>query len=751
MMKKNLLFALLFAASFSVASVCAATLDDKTFQQKFKSVQRAGDHARQVDAAFALLKTEQLTPAQKYGVWDHCLRIAEIHRLKPEVKKPVVVALSAYLKTPDFQTLQPLHRAKMHQRLIALERMDWLREYAAADAHFTDLVAFAKSADSKEVRDVVAAVIRANLKDIDFSNKAFVQAKNVLPADCVAVYEIAIPGSYARLHGDLKTYDAMKKKAIAMPFGPARMEALSLLKRNTDSVTQLELLNAMLKDPALAPRDRMGLLFEKRNLSGSVTWWQREFTSPGAYERWRACTDEILKCGELDPGNLFRNAETAFGYGDFAFSADQVEKALAKNKGALPDTALLIFLWKKDHVRITALIDAELANPKLDPERAKFLKAVAFLDTHSFREFIGDFSTVTLGLQSDKDRLLLARQVSDLFFRARRYEVCRDIYNGTYRDLYVKLEPKVYKVQFAGDLPRTADGFVRTKYFNDWAHMETRFWPCGDDPNMNNNVDVNRFLKEAVQPQIKPEWRTGIYGLCDAEGLHLYIRCEDPGLEDVITKKRDAGALECYFRPDPDSVYHMWFLQNLPSAADDVNVDWASPSPRYKLTDDTIFRDACLTPSGAAAHFFIPWYSFHKHLPVNGKLWYFGMQRYCKGVNQTISGQGHELARMLQLKFEFTPEQRKAILRTVCKTAFNLFKANKNVPVWRDDGALGDPAFYAQELECLVKELTEAGTLLDQPDADLEMIYAKYVPQWAEFDYIIAEKRRNYLRTSFFR
>lgn len=750
MMKKILLFVLFFTISTALVSAYASKLDNKTFQQKFRTAQRAGDQAKQANACLALIKTEPLTPDQKFTLWEYSLRMAENRSVKEEMKKEIILALTAYLKTPDSRTFSPLQRAKLLRGLVLLETAH-LHDHAAAEAYFSELTDLVRSADSKDCRAVLVSLINSKINDVEFSSMALGKAKNLLPADRLAVYEIGIPGTYALEHGDQKTFCSLKSKAMALPFGPIRTESLKLLKRGTNPTVHRELLDALLKDPGLSPAERMRLLSEKRSLCGNVSWFQRGFNEVGAYERWRACTDEMLKCGELDAAALFRNAETAFGYGDFEFALNQTEKALAKNKGDLPDTALMVYLWKKDHARITALIAAELAKPKLGAERAKFLKAVAFLNTHPFKEFIGDFSTVTLGLQSDKDKLLLARQVSDLFFRARRYEVCRDIYNVTYRDLYVKLEPLVYKVRFADDIPRTADGFARTKYFDDWSGMETRFWVYGDDPNISNDIDVKRFLKESVQPQIKPEWRTGICGLCDAEGLHLFIRCEDPDVQEIITKKRNGGGLECYFRPDPDSVYSMWFLQDLPSAMDDVNVDWASPSPRYKRTDDVIFRDACMTKSGVAAHFFIPWHAFHRYLPFNGKMWYFGMQRWCKGGDQTISGQGHELARMLQLKFEFAPEQKKAILRTVCKTAFNTFKANQQISVWSEDAALGDPAFYKQELEALVKELNEAGDLLDKPDADLDAIYQKYVPQWAEFDYIIAEKRRNYLRSSFFR
>ncbi len=748
-MKKLLFSILLSSSAFVFFTGNVSGLERKDFQQKFRAVQSAGDLLKQKEACFVLLKTETLTPEQKFILREYSLRLAENRNMKAETRKEIIDTLTAYLKSPDSQIFSPLQRAKLLQRLVLFE-LTVLQDRAAAEVYFKELTELAKLPESGDIRALIGNLINSRINDIEFCHKAFFQAKNVLPPDRLTVFEIAIPGSYALSRGDWKTFSEFKKKAISMPFGPGRRECLRFLKRGTGKNIQMELLDAMLKDPELKPADRIRILSEKRNIIGDVSWFQRDFSEPDRYKRWRKLTDEMLQCGELDANMLFRNAETAFGYGDFAFSEDQVGRALLKNKGNLPDIPLIVYLWKKDHKKISELVSQETMKPKLSSDRVLFLKGVEFFDTHSFSEFISSFSTDTLGLKTDREKLLLMRKISDLFFRARRYEVCRDIYNGTFRNLYVKLEPKVYIVRFAENLPRTADGFVRTEYFDDWSGMETRFWVYGDEPNISNDIDVKRFLKESVQPQIDPAWRTGICGLCDAEGLHLYIRCEDPGVQEIITHKRDGGGLECYFRPDPDAVYQMWFLQNLPSAVDDVNVDWALPGPRYQLTDDVIFRDACMTKSGVAAHFFIPWYAFSRYLPFDGKMWYFGMQRWCKGGNQTISGQGHELTRMLQLQFKFTPDQLKAIKRTVCKTAYNMFKASKTLPVWRDDTALGDPEFYKSELESLVKELDEAGKLLEKSDTDIDMVYEKYLPLWSHFEHIVSEKRRNYLRRSFF-
>ena len=774
-MKQHLYCTLFLAAVLSIPALQAAPMDTKSFQAAVQTIQQTAgkDRAKQADEFLKMLASnEDLTPDQRCNLCERAMGLAAARDASLDFRKRTSETVRAYLKTKNGQTLPAFGRARLLATLTEAEKntrneKDALAHFAELNAAAGKAVAAWKAESAKPKPDkaleraandytklVWQTLVRC-CTSVDFGKQMFAMAKPNLNESRIAVFEIGHIGQAARKSGDRKTFDALKAKALAMPFGPTRSEITYLLRFGAGEIISLELIEADLKNPQITPNEKIGLLHAKRQFAGDVRWFQRGLNNPEAYKRWRACTDELLKCGAGGWSFFAGNANTAFGYGDFAFAEGQIEQAVKLNRSGSMDTALMIGLWKKDHAKVAALVEEECASNKgLKDDQRIFLQATAFFDKHSFedflRDFCGDVEKKAGKRMSDKEKLLLVRRVSELFFRARRYEVCRDIYNGTFKHLYVKLEPKVYRVGFVDNPPRTADGFCRTKYFDDWKGMETRFWVYGDNLNMNNDKDVKRLLKESEQPKVPEEWRTGLYGLCDAEGLHLYLRCEDPAVEDIITKKRNGGQLECIFRPSAESAYHMWFFDSLPSATDSVNVDWSSPSPRYKTTDDSIFRDACMTKSGVAAHIFIPWAVFYRNLPFNGKVWYFGMQRYCKGGAQTISGQAHELARMLNLKFDFTPEQIRAIKRNICLTAFNTFKANRNLPVWSNDADLGDPKFYKQELDALVKELNEAGALLAKPDADFDTIFEKYVPIWMEFDYIVSEKRRNYLRKSFF-
>lgn len=583
--------------------------------------------------------------------------------------------------------------------------------------------------------------------------KKYQVVKPVIGEEDIRLFELGTLGVSALKRSDTKTYEKLKEQTLVLPFGQTRTRIVDQLCRAASQTEAKELLNAELKNPAISDQQKFNLLSKIRNYGKSVSWFQRGFCHQNAYQDWRKMTDEMIALDAADPKkklanfDFYRNnANTAFGYGDFDFAGGQIAEAVSRNRSGSMDVAMMYDLWKQDLPHLKQLIHSELEAAANKNDTKLFLRAILlFAEGKTWKDFDSAFAAEKL---SDEQKMKLLRRVSELFYRAKQYAVCRDIYDGIKKNLFVDLSPKSYAVSYQDHPPRTADGFVRTPMYQDWKHMETRFVPYGDNVNIDHNTDAARLLKTAVQPTIPSDWKTGIYAVCDATGLHLFIRCDDPRIEEVVTGKRSGGSLECTFRPGEEKPYNMWFFNDLPQGKDEVNIDFASATPRYRLTNDHFVRDAISTPEGIVAHTFIPWIAFYDDLPSKGKPWHFGLQRWCSGEGggQTISGQVHELGRMLQLQFRFTPAQEKAIKRHLCLTAFNRFKNSKTLPVWRDDSELGDPEFYEKELAAYVKELNEAGKELSNPNADYHMLFLKYGAQWAEFEYTVAEKRKNYLK-----
>ncbi len=591
----------------------------------------------------------------------------------------------------------------------------------------------------------------------DFATASFNSVKKDLPEDYQLRIELGMFGRYALINGDQATFDKAKKKALSMPFSSVRSDIINQLASRAPAEVATELYMADMKNPDMKPRDKFNRLNNLRGRAGNVQWFQRGFNDGGAYPRWKKLTDQMLAVNDstekkdLAGFDFYqRNAHTAFGYGDFTFAEQQIARAMERAKEQKRantqnmDTAVMIYLWKKDKKKVSELIENELKENK-NADTLYWSVIDFFSKGGTMKKFDSKFKDLT-----SEAKLRVIRRASEMMYRGKRYDICKDIYNDILQNQFISLEPKKYTAKYKENPPQTADGFARTSLYNDWKNMETRFVPYGDNPNINTDTDVKRFLKDAVQPKIKEGYETGIYCLYDTEGLHIYVRANDADIHEVREGKRDAGMMECIFRPHADAPYHMWFMQQMPKAKDDINLEFASPSPRYRNTQDYFTFDGALTPEGVVGHTFIPWIAFYDNLPTDGKCWYFGMQRWGKGGGQTVSGQVHELARMLNIKFDFSEAVLKKIKLNLCKIAYNRFLQSYNLKVWKTDDKLGDPEFYNSELAPLVDELTIAGKLLEDDKVNIHDVFDKYMARWAEFEYTIAEKRNLYLKKKFF-
>ncbi len=567
------------------------------------------------------------------------------------------------------------------------------------------------------------------------------------------VYDIRV-GSVlpkAKADGKKDVADSIIKDVVALPASPMKF---GLLPRIAPYLPA-DAVEALIKD---IPADqRVALLQDVRRRAGDFGLFKRGFNDlePDAYQVWRKASDRIIDAAKDNPKALSADfyhgsAVTAFAWGDYAFAQQMVDKAYELNPGRATDQALVIYLWKKDAQKVAAICEAAKAATK-DPASINFFDAVAFFAKGGKA---ADFDQAFGSLKLDSvTKLGMLRRVSELMFRAQSYGACQDIYGYVMDQMFVSREPKVCTVAYMPDAPKTADAFRLSPLYKDWKAMETRFEAYGNGYAQNSETDQKFLLKDVEHPQPNPAFKTGIAFLRDDDGFHAYIRCDDPEMADVLLKKRTAGSLEVTFRPAEDHVYNLFFFEDLPDWHDSVDIDLASPSPRYTATADFVKRDAVATKEGVVAHVFIPYYAFYMNLPINGNLWYFGCCRWCggKGGGQTVSGMVHELGRMVQLKFDYTPAELAALRKNVCLKAFNKFQNNTRIQRWKTDADLGDPEFYEKCLAGYIKELTDAGEKLKTTDDPVVIaeIFDKYLEKWAAIDYDIALIRTNYIRDRF--
>lgn len=525
------------------------------------------------------------------------------------------------------------------------------------------------------------------------------------------------------------------------------------------------LLRDALADPAYGDAHRHRLLSRLLGLN-RVRAFNYTFHTPGAYEKYKALAMEDLAVVErgiasgtikrdynLALNTYLRIAGTCADFGDTAFARAMLSEARRDypTDYRFVPLALRLALQSNSLDLVRAVVSPVLENPKEKKESKRFLRGVLHLYGGGSMK---DFDRAVFGGEKVEaaDRMAVLRRVSEMLFLGGHYDLCRRIRDEIFSNMFEPVEFKRYAVKVMDDVPKTADSWARSEFYDRWELMETRFVPYGDGYDMNNKTDRTRHLKDAEKPQVDPAYRTGVHIVCDRTGLHIFIRCDDPDIEGVVLGTRKGDGLELLLRPGEDAAYHSWYFRAAPVDTEDPwVVNWATPTKRYRLTGDFVEKDAAATADGFAAHTFIPWLAVYDKLPVDGAAWKFGLQRWGKAPS-TLSGLVHELARALQLEFDFKPQELTALKRAVATMAFNEYKTVRRdkgafIQTWNDK-VLGDPEFYESEVKDLIAELDAAGEKLmaPAPDAEIAAIYEQVVPLWAEIEYVIADRRAAYLK-----
>ncbi len=582
----------------------------------------------------------------------------------------------------------------------------------------------------------------------------FQENRSLLNEDQIAAHEtdmlIVAANECDREVFDRKLADFLKR--------PMSGRKVSDLTRIAGSIKTLDntLAESLLRD-ALGSREinaeqRLQLLFTLAELASA------RGGATESYRNWKPVQLEILALADKGDVPLRLNMlpfNKAYEFGDFVFAHDLVKRALALNANdhnVLMGAAQGAFLTN-DLKSAAGHLKAALRNERMTKDMRDYTEALLFFaEGKSIAAFDREFADKKY---TSAEKLRLLYRVSEFLFRCDRYELCRAIHAEITNNMFTPFAKKSFLVKYDTQAPKTAEGWTHTPAYKDWKQMETRFVPHGDILDYGIQNDITRLLKDAVQPEIPAGYQTGVYFLCNDEGLHIYVRADDPHVDEIVALKRNGGGFDMNFKAGAGNApYNIWF-RNLPDATGGYIVDWASPTKTYALARDIFKRDAVTTPEGIAAHVFVPWQYFCAQLPFDGNDWLFGMVRSVPGVGQqALTGNYQEFGRLLHLKFDLTPMQRIEMKRRVANMTFNAYSllrndANGFILAWKDN-ALGDPAFFASEIEPMLKELDEAGARLTGEqalsDEEVDDIFAKYVPIWGNIKFAVADKRAVYLR-----
>lgn len=589
-----------------------------------------------------------------------------------------------------------------------------------------------------------------------------------LPMKSRTWFLVELAKSYAD-HSNRPGFDAVLREVGELPLEDRIQPYCDILGKLAAFDLELaeRLTDDELADKNLTPVQRQRYLALKQSFYKTPTF-NYGFNTPGQYGKWRELTRERIALAEAnadDPkaryfaqSHIARyEVEAAIHYDDLPFAEFLLTRALVvwPNDYALNNLkARLLALGGDARGAAASLRDnLSLKGVKAAESNAAF-RVIAFLEGGGIKAF--DKVNAPLNL-TPAERLRALRQTSRTLFSFRRYEDCRLISAEVQDNMFAPEVVRIHNATYLQDAPNTAEGFVRTPMYNEWDKMETRFYPYGDAYGESGAVDERRHLKGVEQPVCDPDYPTGVRVLYNDDGVHVYIRGDDPAIDEVKLGKRFAGDLELCFRPGgDDKPYRSIFFTKLPGSDDPHMAEWASPSRTYARNTEAVFKDATLTDKGFVAHMFLPWLAFYRDLPVNGEPWRLGVIRWSGKGGYTVGGIVHELSRSMVIKFDITPAQLLALKRRVSLQAFNRYKGlrendSKFIKMW-EDPLLGDKEFFAAEVAPLLEKLDKAGEELTAPapDSAIEKIFTEFLPLWAGIDYEIADLRTRYLNKRLF-
>lgn len=565
-------------------------------------------------------------------------------------------------------------------------------------------------------------------------------------------------------------YDAQNREAFdeqlaeirKFPYSDYKAKVFIELARKVQGGAKrlcISLLNEVLNWKESTADVKMDALLGKRAAAECNPGFNYGVYRPGSYEEAKAITlemEKFLAANEVKNKNTLNSfyqgsVNLYWGFGDYGCFEAMLEKALAYNPTHIEflKYALRNSLRKGDKKAANEFIDKMFTIKHFSKgDQNTFAVVRFFVNGGKYDDFDKVFADKKF---TDAAKLGTLRAASRFFFQAKQFDMAHMIHTNNMEKMFkAPAVGRTYSVEFVDDAPKTADSWTKSKYYNQWDKMETRFMPY-NAYDVDGSSDMKHFLKGTPEIKLNDDYRTGVHILADPAGVHVFVRGNDPAIEEVMLGKRGGPGLEQLIRPHDDRAYHSWYFDSVPSTKDPHYVNWATPSPTYRYTYDYMTKDAVLTKDGYVAHTYIPWLMFYDNLPVNGHKWKYGIQVWAGANTRTLSGMVHELSRAIHLDFKMTPAQVQKLKRTIAIQLYNRYNKIRwdrgdQIRIW-EDPVLGDVAFWDAEVKPLIDELDAAGKKLleTKTDAEAAVFFEKYAATWAEIGYVIAGKRAAYL------
>ncbi len=266
------------------------------------------------------------------------------------------------------------------------------------------------------------------------------------------------------------------------------------------------------------------------------------------------------------------------------------------------------------------------------------------------------------------------------------------------------------------------------------------------------DVNAERSVTGENSPKAEYFENTAFYMAYDLQGWHVFVLCGEPNLTKFKNEGKSLGALEMYFAPTPESPYYQWII-NLNDGKTDT-YDWSSPNRSFRTAEDYIKTETVVKDNNIGVYVFFPWELIYNRLPFdNDSPWIFDLIRWSPAGGLSWSGgRVHNSGKWGHINWQTPTDTALSDIRmNLLRKAWLKYKTKRKELVdnyWQHRD-FGDPDFLRNSLMPEVERLNALGEPLEKSTtlttAKINRLFTDAVGDWMEFDYFVAELRREYL------
>ncbi len=320
-------------------------------------------------------------------------------------------------------------------------------------------------------------------------------------------------------------------------------------------------------------------------------------------------------------------------------------------------------------------------------------------------------------------------------------------------DILYKPENKIYNCRYVENAPPGAGGWFMSEIIKGKEKRESRFSDYNRKSAAMLFADITAGRSTASGKKKLRDYylqNTAFYMVYNDKGWHIFFLSGEKNIENILADGKSAGALEVFFTPGLNGESYYQWISNLPDGKTSI-YDWNSPHRGYRYLKDYLKTETVVSKKRIGTYVFIPWEALYDKLPLDGKAWKFSMIRWSPGGGFTWGGRVHETGQWGHIQWQKpSREQNIRIKKNIVRRAWAEYnKTKKKLFSFWTDKELGDPDFYNKDLKPVVVRLDQPKGLMDKPDKltgeQINELFKKYVHDWMEFDFIVAELRREYL------